>query len=237
MEESRNTYISWGAGVNSTAIIALHLLGELQGKPEVVFADTGGELPETYRYIDQVSDMLSAEGWKITRIHPMVFPELYSKRAAGKELYHLLWEMKIVPSMKYRVCTSRYKIRPLRRYAHGRKKMLGICADELKRMRDDPEAVYPLRNYTRDDCVNLIAAAGLPEAHKTGCYFCPFQPKAQWLSLFDNHPELWSKVVELENNSERLRFCSNGLSVEQQMDKWLAERELDRAQLRFEFFV
>ena len=63
---------------------------------------------------------------------------------------------------------------------------------------------------------------------------CPFQPKAQWLSLFDNHPQLWGRVVDLENNSERWWFFSNGLSLEEQTDKWLEERELDAAQLTFD---
>lgn len=229
---SEDAFISWGAGVNSTAIIALYLLGILEGKPEVVFADTGAELPETYQYIAQVSEILTAGGWEITTIHPLWVPELYAKHAAGKELYDLLWEMRAVPFIKYRFCTSRYKTRPLRRYAHGRKAMLGICADELKRMRDDPKAIYPLRDYTRDDCINLIGDAGLPKAHKTGCYFCPFQPKLQWLSLFDNHPDLWRKVVDLENNSKRWKFFSHNISAEQQMDKWLVNRKLDEAQLR-----
>jgi hypothetical protein len=38
-------YISWGAGVNSTAIIALHLPGELEARPEIVFADTIDKIP------------------------------------------------------------------------------------------------------------------------------------------------------------------------------------------------
>ena len=234
-KESQNAFISWGAGVNSTAIIALYRLGILEGKPEIVFADTGGELPETYQYINNLSEILRADGWEITTLHPLSFGHLYSKRAVGKELYDLLWEIKTVPGIKWRFCTSEYKRDPLGRYARGRKKMIGICGDELKRMRDDPKAIYPLHDYTRDDCINLIAAAGLPKAHKTGCYFCPFQPKAQWLSLFDNHPKLYRKVIDLENNSERWRIFSNGRSVGQQIEKWLRERTLDAAQIRFDF--
>lgn len=230
---SQDAFISWGAGVNSTAIIALYLLEVLEGKPEVVFADTGGELPETYEYIDQVSEILTEDGWQITKLHPLCLPELYGKRSSGKELYDLLWDTKAVPGIKWRFCTSEYKRDPLRRYKKGRKKMIGICADELRRMGDDPTAIYPVRDYTRDECINLIRAAGLPEAHKTGCYFCPFQSKAEWLSLFDNHPELWRKVVDLDSNSQRWRIFSNGLSPEQQMGKWLAARELERAQLTF----
>lgn len=233
--ENQGAYISWGAGVNSTAIIALHRLGILEGQPEIVFADTGAELPETYQYITEISEILREDGWEITTLHPLWLPWLYRKRSVGRELYDFLWDTKTIPLAKWRICTGEYKIKPLRRYGQGRKKMLGICANELKRMRDDPGAVYPLRDYTRDDCINLIGAAGLPRPHKTGCYFCPFQPKAQWLALFDLHPELWNKVIELENHSEKWKYFPNGVTLGQQMNKWLAEREFDTAQLKFEF--
>ena len=223
-------FISWGAGVNSTAIIALYILGELQGKPEVVFADTGGELPETYTYIEEVRDIIKAQGWKVTILRPFGnHAALYKNRCGGKTLYECLWDMKVVPGIKWRFCTCDYKRDPIKIYANGRTKMIGICADELKRIRED--AVYPVRDYTRQECFDLVLEAGLPPPHKTGCWFCPFQSKSQWIDLYDNYPDLWTYAVELENHSERWKYFSNALSLQQQMDKWLRERELEYRQL------
>ena len=44
--------LSYGGGVNSTAIIALALLGEVEMPDYIVFSDTGAEWPHTYKYID-----------------------------------------------------------------------------------------------------------------------------------------------------------------------------------------
>lgn len=228
--ENQEAFISWGAGVNSTAIIALYLLEMLQGKPEVVFGDTGGELPDTYRYINQARAVLQKKGWKVTILRPFGdYEALYTKRVRGKTLYEYLWEEKTVPGIRWRFCTSDYKRDPIRRYAGCRPKMIGICADELKRMRED--AIYPVRDYTRRDCKDLIIQAGLPMAHKTGCWFCPFQSKGQWIGLHDNHHDLWEKAVDLESNSAKWRFFSNGRTLQEQMDKWLRERDLARAQM------
>lgn len=225
-----NSYISWGAGVNSTAIIARFLLGELEGKPEIVFGDTGGELPETYAYIDQVRAILEPQGWKVTILEPSgEYGKYYRPSIQGKTLYEFLWSKRTVPGIKWRDCTRGYKIDPLKRYSQGRIKLIGICADELKRIKED--AIYPVRDYTREECKDLIAQAGLPPAHKTGCWFCPFQPKRQWIELYDNHPDLWQKAVDLEWNSTHWKFSSNGISLEAQMEKWL----LPRRQLVLDF--
>jgi hypothetical protein len=146
-------------------------------------------------------------------------------------LYQSLWEMRTVPGIKWRFCTSDWKVRPLRRYAPGRDKMMGICADELRRMRNDPDALYPIRDYTRSDCMDLIQAAGLPAAHKTGCWLCPFQTKGQWLRLWSKNFDLWEKAVELEKHSERWKFFNNGRTLEEQTAKWLKEREFALKQL------
>jgi 3'-phosphoadenosine 5'-phosphosulfate sulfotransferase (PAPS reductase)/FAD synthetase len=229
---NNDTYISWGAGVNSTAIIARFLLGQLQGKPEIVFADTGGELPETYAYIEQVRSILETQGWTVTILRPFgSYKTLYTPKIRGKMLYDHLWDARTVPGFKWRYCTRQYKIDPLKKYQPGKTKLIGICADELRRIKED--AIYPVREYTREECKELIAEAGLPEAHKTGCWFCPFQPKKQWIELYETHPDLWQKAVDLEMNSTHWKYFNNGLSLEGQVQKWVTERELKRSQLKF----
>jgi len=209
--------ISWGGGVNSTAIIALHLLGKLEGKPEIVFADTGCEYPETYAYINIVGNQLVRDGWKVTILRPYIQPEYYGSKAK-KVLYEYLWDRKDVPTFRIRPCTIEYKKLPIKRYANGRKQMIGICSDELKRIKNEKDKIYPIKDYSRDGCVELIKQAGLPPTHKTGCWLCPFQSKAQWINLYNNHKTLWDKAVALENNS-RFTF-KHKITLEEQMDKW-----------------
>lgn len=206
--------ISWGGGVNSTAIIALHLLGKLEGKPEIVFADTGCEYPETYEYINVVGNMLAKQGWKITVLRPYTHKEFYGTKVKD-DLYQYLWDRKDVPTFRSRPCTQEYKKQPIKRYVNGRKQMIGICKDELHRLKDH---IYPVKDYTRDGCAWLIGKAKLPLPIKSGCYLCPFQNKARWINLYNSHRELWDKTVALEKNSKYT--FKHGIALEAQMKKW-----------------
>lgn len=214
-----NHYISWGGGVNSTAIIALHLLGKLNGRPEIVFADTSGETPKTYVYINAIRHLLIPEGWKFTILSPKTHPEVYYKQAREtKTLLDYCKKYTRIPSYSHLWCNLHFKLTPLGLYAKGRRPMIGICKDENHRMKKG-DAIYPLAEYTREDCKDLIRQAGLPSAHKTGCFFCRLQPKAQWIELYKNNPELWKECVELEEISGHT--FKNKITLPDQMKKWI----------------
>ena len=46
------------------------------------------------------------------------------------------------------------------------------------------------------------AGVGLPDYYewrtRSGCYFCFFQRKAEWVGLADRHPDLFAKAVAIE---------------------------------------
>ena len=212
--------ISWGGGVNSTAIIALHLLGELKGKPEIVFADTGCEYPETYAYINTVGNMLIRKDWKVKVLRPWVNPEYYSPQVVRNEtVYKYCFNAKTIPLRRWKICTDKFKVKPLKRYANGRKRLVGICKDEWHRaFMDDTTQIFPLKDYTRDGCAWLVGKAGLPIPHKTGCWCCYALKKQEWIDMYDNRPELWKECVELESNSKTK--YRTGITLEEQIKKW-----------------
>ena len=223
-DPNKGYIISWGGGVNSTAIIALHLLGKLEGKPEIVFADTGCEYPDTYTYIDKVSTVLAKDGWKVTILRSNIQPEYYLKYIQEQNLYQWLWNKKTIPFGMWRRCSGDYKRDPIKKYVKKKMMLIGICKDELKRIKAHKNKIYPIKDYTRDECIELIEQAELPPAHKTGCWFCPFQRKSQWINLYNNHRTLWDKAVALENNS---KFTyKTGISIEEQMDKWIEKGDV-----------
>ena len=52
---------SWGAGVDSTAmLVAMKRNGRMPGA--ILFADTGGEKPETYQYVEEIGPWLRSWG-------------------------------------------------------------------------------------------------------------------------------------------------------------------------------
>ena len=48
----------------------------------------------------------------------------------------------------------------------------------------------------------INSGLGFPDYYKwrkrSGCYFCFYQTKKEWLGLYDNHPDLYKKAMSYE---------------------------------------
>lgn len=185
-------YLSYGGGVNSTAMMIL-----LKNKGidfEAVFSDHGGDYPETYEYVK----MLQAEGYPIT---------VLDCKVENLDLYDYCLEKNIIPSRWMRWCTDKFKIIPLYRYFKRPCIVyIGIDAGETKRAKPskdtDIDNQFPLieEGMDRIACEEYIQKAGLPVPRKSGCYFCPYSKKKDFEYLRNNEPDLWCKTKHLEDN-------------------------------------
>jgi hypothetical protein len=190
------TILSFGAGVNSTAIIALVLLGKIPMPDYIVFSDTGVEWPHTYQYLDY----LEKSGIHVTYL---------SGGDCNLSLIEYCQKMNLIPSRMNRWCTDRWKIIPINRFRMAlgmdTKLIIGIDAGEAHRAENHPRIYksFPLieMGINRDGCIRIIKKAGLGVPKKSGCFICPYQRKRQWVELKKFHPELWNEAVELEKNS------------------------------------
>lgn len=202
--------ISYGGGVGSTALIC-HLLDEIE-QYEIVFVDHGADLPETYNYVQYIQDEL---GISVKPIKP---------------IYDFLWDKGWCPSIHWRACTRNAKLTPFYHYVTGDAEVyLGITYDERRRAKQNKlkriKSCYPLvdAEINRNSAIHLIEQTGVEVPCRSGCYFCPFQSRRQWRWLYDVHPDLFEKSVNLELNAQKRRkmtaLLSNGrklsnLSVE-----------------------
>lgn len=193
--------VSYGGGVQTTALAILNLTGQIaEPARRIVFADTGGEHPETYSYVRVFADWIRDHGGEFVEVR-------YG------DLYWDYYERQLIPYRTLRRCTDKYKIRPVRRYLRervGRRKsarvrvQLGISVDEARRAVPSDvawaENRYPLieKGLSRRDCVDIIVAHGLPVPPKSGCFYCPFQGKKAWNALRQDHPTLFEAAVHLE---------------------------------------
>ena len=192
--------LSFGCGVNTVALM-VHLVNERMPFDEAVFADTGGELPETYEYLKIASDYMRLHGKKLTVV-----------RSKNGTLHETCARRKVVPSQVWRWSTRDYKITPIHAYYRSLgvhvNEYMGIAYDEITRMKRSAEpyitTLFPLidAKMTRADCVNLIEKEGLPVPPKSGCYFCPFNNLERWRALARVHPELYRKAMLLEERSK-----------------------------------
>jgi 3'-phosphoadenosine 5'-phosphosulfate sulfotransferase (PAPS reductase)/FAD synthetase len=100
--------LSFGGGRQTVALLLLMKdLLKNNDKAYVIFADTGGEHQETYDYIsDYIVPYCNLNNIKFVRVH----------NKYGKTLYDYCWDKRIVPSIKFRDCTSKFKIAPIRKF-------------------------------------------------------------------------------------------------------------------------
>jgi hypothetical protein len=216
--------ISYGGGVQSTALIVLAARGEIPHRL-ALFCNVGddSENPDTLVYVrDHVMPWAAAHGVEIR--------ELRKVRRTGETetlVERINRAERSVPipmrmtngAPGTRQCTGDFKIaviaKELRRLgatkAEPANVALGISIDEYQRMTSSriPYEVYdyPLIDLrlSRADCQRINVEAGLPPAPKSACFFCPFQSKASWNRLRMDRPDLFAFSVALEQRmNERL---------------------------------
>jgi 3'-phosphoadenosine 5'-phosphosulfate sulfotransferase (PAPS reductase)/FAD synthetase len=194
--------LSFGAGLNSTALLVF-LVSNSYPLDEVVFADTGGEVPETYKHLKIVDSYLSQHGIPLKIVS--------SKNGT---LYDCCIRRKVIPSQIWRWSTRDYKITPI--HAHYRSfgvpvnQYLGIAFEERDRMKESGvpyvRNIFPLveNKLTRQDCTDIICLADFdfPMPVRSGCFFCPFNSLSRWKELYENHRDLFIKARTLEENSK-----------------------------------
>lgn len=87
---------------------------------------------------------------------------------------------------------------------------IGISMDELQRARNwgeiDPREPFQIKEYPllrlglrRQDCLDIIKEAGLPQPPRSACWFCPFHSLDEWRRLYREEPDLFQKAVEMES--------------------------------------
>lgn len=206
--------LSYGGGVQSTAMIELVLDGELSRPDFVVFADTGSEMPHTYELVEIMKEKCDKADLPFVTVK------------ADKPLHESYIEKSGLPVVGIRSCTNKWKIEPINRFMRskvgmGRRKILattwiGITTDERKRARPSENQWtsrrYPLleKDMSRSDCEYYLEKKGIV-AKKSGCFLCPYQHAQQWAKLKREHPDLFQIALEMEQKAKQDRDFKGGL--------------------------
>jgi len=243
--------LSLSGGKDSTAL-ALYMKDKVP-QMEYVFCDTGEELPETYDYLLKIEAHL---GKKIVRLNP--------SRPFG---HYLLVYRGVLPDPRTRWCTKMLKLRPFEHYVGDNSVRLyvGIRADEPHRKgyistKPNITACLPFveSGITRQDVFRILedSGLGLPEYYRwrsrSGCYFCFFQQRREWVGLFETHPALYEKAKAFEKTDpetgerytwvqgeglEELSRPERVLQIKQEFEKRMAReiRHCSSQSLRYVF--
>lgn len=196
--DERRHVLSLSGGKDSAAL-AVYLHDKIPDL-EYVFMDTGYELPETYEFLKRMRAIL---GIQIKVLKPSRDFNFWLKIFKG-----------CLPAPNNRWCTRQLKIKPYEKYVGSDfiVSYIGLRADE-DRMgyfsnKDNILPVYPFieDGLCRSDIIQLLEdkGLGLPQYYKwrsrSGCYFCFYQRRNEWIGLLDNHPDLFEKACEYEES-------------------------------------
>ena len=208
--------ISYGGGVQSTAMILMAIDGRI-AKPDItIFSDTGSELPSTYETVEAIKTLCEEADMPFET----VANEFGDQTAlpGSHPLHEWYLHYRRLPMVGQPRCTFNFKVYPVRRVLKQMvdrtlskpwgEQWLGITTDEVSRARESDVKWlanrFPLieQEMSRDDCANYISKH-YPELEvsKSGCFCCPYQSAKKWIKLKVEHPDLFDISRQMEVNA------------------------------------
>ena len=196
------------SGGRDSAALAVYMR---QHRPELdleyFFTDTGKELPEVYEYLGLLEGFL---GKPILRLNPDRDFDFWLK-----QFNHFL------PSPQSRWCTRQLKLRPFEQWLKPALdagatvySYVAIRSDEQYRegyssKKNNLIVRLPFKDngIDKSGVLEILEAAGLglPKYYswrtRSGCTFCFFQQKIEWVRLKTEHPEAFNEAKAYEKNA------------------------------------
>jgi len=199
MSQKTRHILSLSGGKDSAAL-AVYMRDKVPDM-EYVFCDTHKELRETYDYLLKIEALL---GKPVIRLSAHRGFDHWLKMFGG-----------YLPSPRARWCTKMLKLKPFEKYVGSEDVVsyVGLRADEDREgyisHRPSIHTRYPFREdgIVLHDIYEILqeAGIGLPEYYRwrsrSGCFFCFFQRKVEWVGLLKNHPGLFEEAKEYEKLS------------------------------------
>lgn len=185
------------SGGKDSAALAIYMR-DRQPDMEYVFCDTQKELEETYEYLARLEAYL---GKQINRLNAERGFDHWLQIYGG-----------YLPSPRMRWCTRQLKLKPFEDYVGSDEVVsyVGIRADEARdgyistKPNIRPRFPFKEDGIVKADVLRILdsSGVGLPSYYKwrsrSGCYFCFFQQKAEWVGLLETHPDKFKQATEYE---------------------------------------
>jgi len=196
------------SGGKDSAALAVYMR---QNHPEIdidyFFTDTGKELPEVYEFLGRLEGLL---GKPILYLNP------------DRDFDYWLKQFNyFLPSAQTRWCTRQLKLRPFEQWvkpmlASGLKvySYVAIRADEEFRnaynsKHDNLIIKLPFKEEGIDKAgvheLLEISNLGLPKYYewrtRSGCTFCFYQQKIEWVGLLERYPEAFEEAMAYEKTA------------------------------------
>ena len=205
---SETKHILGLSGGKDSAALAVHMNNKYPDLDiEYFFTDTGYELEETYDFLNKLKTRLDKP---IHYINPRNTFDYYLKKYNN-----------FLPSQTARWCTIEMKLKSMETWLkpaldEGQEIItyVGIRYDERGRVGYKPtndliKAKFPFIEdcIDKEGVIEILESSGLglPDYYKwrsrSGCTFCFFQKRSEWIGLKENHPKAWEHAKSLEKQA------------------------------------
>jgi len=218
--------ISFGGGVQSTALLVLATQGRIGHVDAALFANVGddSEHPATLDYVRTVAVPFGEKhGIPVHELRRVMRDG--TTRTLMEDLTRDSRTINIPVRMSNgapgnRNCTQTFKIGVVSKWLRDNdasvddpaEVCIGISTDEIQRVNDRPNSdrerkAFPLIDLglDRSACAQVIADAGLPVPPKSSCFFCPYKRPGEWSEMRRDEPSLFWTAAELEATLNRRR--------------------------------
>jgi hypothetical protein len=208
--------LAYGLGVDSTAVIVQWIRQSIR-PGAILFADVGGEKPETYDYLPIINDYLTRHDYpQVTVVRNQV--KDFKHWPPYEDLEQNCLTNGTLPSLAFgfKSCSIKWKQAPQHRWMKSWQPAIDVWAGggqvvkaigydagpkDMRRRHDydndEYRYIYPLIDWgwDRERCKHEIAQAGLPVPPKSSCFFCPAMKPDEVRALQKNYLR---RIVVLE---------------------------------------
>lgn len=224
--ETEYTFLSLGAGVQSSCLALMAAKGEITPMPDAaIFADTQAEPQSVYDWLDWLEPQLP---YPVIRVTRGSITEESLRVREFKDDPTRKWVKSLIPAfiqnpngtkgLMGRRCTFSYKVemlektaRKLAKIKRGQKEItvtqwIGISWDEMQRMKEArkpwTQHRWPLieKRMSRRHCLQWMKDNGYPEPPRSACMYCPFHSDDEWRRLRDEEPEAFEASIQFEKD-------------------------------------
>ncbi len=188
------------SGGKDSAALAIYMRDRVSDM-EYIFSDTRKELPETYQYLERIEDYLGCQVYRLNA--DLGFDHWYDVYGG------------MIPSNHRRWCTKMLKLKPFEEFAGSGPVLnyVGLRADEKRTgyisHKPNIRPVYPFQEdgLKLADIEDILknAGVGMPPytnwgRTRSGCFFCFYQQKIEWVRLKETYPKLYDEAKSYERS-------------------------------------
>ena len=207
MAQNERHVLGLSGGRDSAALAVFMRQNHPELDIEYFFTDTGKELPEVYEYLVKLEGFL---GKPILRLNPDRDFDFWLKQYND-----------FLPSPQSRWCTRQLKLRPFEQWVQPMLEQ-GISVNSYVAIRADEQyregyaskkrnlfVRLPLKEagIDKEGVMEILdgTGLGLPAYYewrtRSGCTFCFFQQKIEWVRLRERHPDFFQEAKDYEKTA------------------------------------